>query len=83
MCGMKIPKDKLLHFAGCLIGALVSIPFVLGGALYVEAKDFYTYGLTELKSKDSTRIRSYIKNTIGDLIADVIGILIGGLIWLI
>lgn len=77
---LKKHKDKVYHFLGCGIGAIISVPFALGGAVYIEIKDFFTYGLTELKSKDKTRIRSYLKNTIGDLIADAWGILVVALI---
>ena len=77
---MKIPKDKILHFTGCAIGALFSVPFALGGAVYIEVKDFFIYGLKELKSKDKVRIQVYLKNTIGDLIADGLGILLAVLI---
>ena len=77
---MKIQKDKILHFVGCGLGALISVPFALGGAVYIEVKDFFTYGLKELKSKDKVRIQGYLKNTITDLMADIFGIFLGALI---
>lgn len=77
---IKKNKDKVYHFLGCGLGALISVPFALGGAVYIEVKDFFTYGLKELKSKDKTRIQTYLKNAIGDLIADVFGIFLGALI---
>lgn len=78
---IKKNEDKILHFLGCGLGAFISVPFALGGAVYIEVKDFFTYGLKELKSKDKTRIQVYLKNTIGDLVADLAGILTGGTIW--
>jgi hypothetical protein len=83
---MKIPKDKILHFLGCAIGVFVISRFmhmdyavfgVLMFAIGVEIGDLKVYGIKELKSKDKTRIQMYLKNTIGDLIADGIGIIIG------
>jgi hypothetical protein len=52
-------------------------------AIGVEVGDLKNYGIKELKSKDKTRIQAYLKNTIGDLIADVVGILIGGTVWIL
>lgn len=49
-------------------------------AIGVEVGDLKVYGIKELKSKDKTRIQAYLKNTIGDLIADVFGILMVALI---
>ena len=46
-------------------------------AIGVEIGDLKNYGIKELKSKDKTRIQAYLKNTIGDLIADGIGIIMG------
>ena len=31
---LKKHKDKVYHFLGCAIGALISVPFALGGAVY-------------------------------------------------
>lgn len=86
---IKKHKDKIYHFLGC--GAMVFIlsPIVpmnlavFGSLLFgvgVEIGDLKNYGLKELKSKDKTRIQAYLKNTIGDLIADVWGILVVALI---
>ena len=81
---MKIPKDKILHFLGCGIGVFIISRFMhmdyavfgtLMFAIGVEIGDLKVYGIKELKSKDKTRIQTYLKNTIGDLIADVFGIL--------
>ena len=83
---MKIPKDKILHFLGCAIGVFIISRFmhmdytvfgVLMFAIGVEVGDLKVYGIKELKSKDKTRIQAYLKNTIGDLIADGIGIIMG------
>jgi hypothetical protein len=83
---MKIPKDKILHFLGCGIGVFIISRFmhmdyavfgVLMFAIGVEVGDLKNYGIKELKSKDKTRIQAYLKNTIGDLIADGIGIIMG------
>ena len=83
---MKIPKDKILHFVGCAIGVFVISRFmhmdyaVFGTLLFaigVEVGDLKVYGIKELKSKDKTRIQAYLKNTIGDFIADGIGIIMG------
>ena len=83
---MKIPKDKWLHFLGCGIGVFIINKFVhmdyavfgiLLFAIGVEVGDLKNYGIKELKSKDKTRIQVYLKNTIGDLIADGIGIIMG------
>ena len=80
---MKIPKDKILHFTGCAIGVFVISRFMhmdyavfgtLMFAIGVEIGDLKNYGIKELKSKDKTRIQAYLKNTIGDLIADVSGV---------
>jgi hypothetical protein len=49
-------------------------------AIGVEVGDLKNYGIKELKSKDKTRIQAYLKNTIGDLIADIFGIFLGALI---
>ena len=80
---LKKHKDKILHFLGCAIGVFVISRFmhmdyavfgVLMFAIGVEIGDLKVYGIKELKSKDKTRIQAYLKNTIGDLIADSIGI---------
>ena len=85
----KIPKDKLYHFLGCAIGVFVISRFmhmdytVFGTLMFavgIEVGDLKNYGIKELKSKDKTRIQAYLKNTIGDLIADVWGILVVSLI---
>ena len=86
---MKIPKDKILHFLGCGIGVFIISRFMhmdyavfgtLMFAIGVEVGDLKNYGIKELKSKDKTRIQAYLKNMIGDLIADVFGILMVALI---
>ena len=86
---IKKNKDKVYHFLGCAIGVFVISRFmhmdyaVFGTLLFaigVEVGDLKVYGLKELKSKDKTRIQAYLKNTIGDLIADVFGILVVALI---
>ncbi len=78
---MKIPLDKLLHFAGCIMGMLVLSPnlpldtttyIMLGVALGVELGDLKNYGCKQLKDK-ATRA-PYLVNTILDLFADVWGI---------
>lgn len=79
---MKIPKDKLLHFIGCIVGMFVltwlKLPLdtatyiMLGVALGVELGDLKNYGWKQLKNK-STRA-PYIANTLLDLFADVWGI---------
>jgi len=83
---LKKHKDKVLHFLGCAIGVFVISRFmhmdyavfgVLMFAIGVEVGDLKNYGIKELKSKDKTRIQSYLKNTIGDLISDGIGIIMG------
>ena len=83
---LKKYKDKIYHFLGCGLGAFVISRFmhmdyavfgVLMLAIGVEIGDLKVYGIKELKSKDKTRIQMYLKNTIGDLIADGIGIIIG------
>jgi len=80
---IKKHKDKVYHFLGCAIGVFVISRFmhmdyaVFGTLLFaigVEVGDLKVYGLKELKSKDKKRIQKYLKNTIGDLIADSIGI---------
>ena len=82
-------KDKILHFLGCGIGVFIISRFMhmdyavfgtLMFAIGVEIGDLKVYGLKELKSNDKTRIQAYLKNTIGDLIADVFGILVVALI---
>jgi CDP-diglyceride synthetase len=89
---LKKYKDKIYHFLGCGLGAFVISRFmhmdyaVFGTLLFaigVEVGDLKNYGIKELKSKDKTRIQAYLKNTIGDLIADVVGILIGGTVWIL
>ena len=83
---LKKYKDKILHFLGCGIGVFIISRFmhmdfavfgVLMFAIGVEVGDLKVYGIKELKSKDKTRIQAYMKNTIGDLIADGIGIIMG------
>ena len=83
---LKKHKDKVLHFLGCGIGVFIISRFmhmdyavfgVLMFAIGVEIGDLKNYGIKELKSKDKTRIQAYLKNTIGDLIADGIGIIMG------
>ena len=85
---MKIPLDKLLHFAGCIMGMLVLSPnlpldtttyIMLGVSLGIELGDMKNYGLKQLKDK-STR-GQYIANTVLDLFADVLGV--GGAILLL
>ena len=86
---LKKYKDKILHFLGCGIGVFIISRFMhmdyavfgtLMFAIGVEIGDLKNYGIKELKSKDKTRIQAYLKNTIGDLVADVFGILIMALI---
>ena len=86
---IKKHKDKVYHFLGCAIGVFVISRFIhmdyavfgtLMFAIGVEIGDLKVYGIKELKSKDKTRIQAYLKNTIGDLVADVFGILIMALI---
>ncbi|MGI6176774.1 MAG: hypothetical protein ACOYJC_11615 [Christensenellales bacterium] len=86
---LKKYKDKILHFLGCGIGVFIISRFMhmdyavfgtLTFAIGVEIGDLKVYGMKELKSKDKTRIQAYIKNTIGDLIADIFGIFLGALI---
>lgn len=86
---MKIQKDKILHFLGCAIGVFIISRFmhmdyavfgVLMFAIGVEIGDLKNYGIKELKSKDKTRIQAYVVNTIGDLMADIFGILVMALI---
>lgn len=81
---LKKHKDKVYHFLGCGIGVFAISRFihmdyaVFGTLLFgigIEVGDLKSYGLKELQSKDKTRIRTYLANTIGDLIADVFGIL--------
>ena len=83
---LKKYKDKILHFLGCGIGVFIISRFihmdyavfgVLMFAIGVEIGDLKNYGIKELKSKDKTRIQAYLKNTIWDLIADGIGIIMG------
>ena len=83
---LKTHKDKVLHFLGCGIGVFIISRFLhmdyavfgtLMFAIGVEIGDLKNYGIKELKSKDKTRIQAYLKNTIGDLIADGIGIIVG------
>jgi len=83
---LKTHKDKVLHFLGCGIGVFVISRFMhmdyavfgtLMFAIGVEIGDLKVYGIKELKSKDKTRIQMYLKNTIGDLIADGIGVIMG------
>ena len=83
---LKKYKDKILHFLGCGIGVFIISRFmhmdyavfgVLMFAIGVEIGDLKNYGIKELKSKDKTRIQAYLKNTVGDLIADGIGIIMG------
>ena len=83
---IKQNKDKVLHFLCCAIGVFIISRFmhmdyaVFGTLMFavgIEVGDLKVYGLKELKSKDKTRIQAYLKNTIGDLIADGIGIIMG------
>ena len=83
---LKKYKDKILHFLGCAIGVFVISRFmhmdyaVFGTLMFavgIEVGDLKNYCIKELKSKDKTRIQAYLKNTIGDLIADGIGIIMG------
>ena len=76
-------KDKILHFLGCGLGVFIISRFmhmdyaVFGALMFavgIEVGDLKNYGIKELKSKDKTRIKAYLKNTIGDLVADVAGI---------
>ena len=86
---MKIPKDKWLHFIGCIVGMFVltwlKLPLdtatyiMLGVALGIELGDLKNYGWKQLKDK-STR-GQYIANTVLDLFADVLGV--GGAILLL
>ena len=87
---LKKHKDKVYHFLGCAIGVFVISRFmhmdytVFGTLMFavgIEVGDLKNYGIKELKSKDKTRIQAYLKNTIGDLIADVFGILAALLLW--
>lgn len=87
---LKKNEDKILHFLGCSIGVFIISRFmhmdyavfgVLMFAVGIEVGDLKVYGIKELKSKDKTRIQAYLKNTIGDLVADLAGILIGGTVW--
>ena len=89
---MKIPKDKILHFLGCAIGVFIISRFmhmdyaVFGTAMFaigIEVGDLKNYGMKELKSKDKARMQRYLKNTFGDLVADLTGILIGGTVWIL
>ena len=86
---IKKNKDKVYHFLGCGTGVFLISRFmhmdyaafgVLLFAIGVEVGDLKNYGIKELKSKDKNRIQKYLKNTIGDLIADVWGILVVSLI---
>jgi len=86
---LKKHKDKIYHFLGCGIGVFIISRFMhmdyavfgtLMFAIGVEVGDLKVYGIKELKSKDKTRIQAYLKNTIGDLIADSIGIALGFMI---
>ena len=83
---IKKNKDKVLHFLGCGIGVFIISRFMhmdyavfgtLMFAIGVEIGDLKNYGIKELKSKDKTRIQAYLKNTVSDLIADGIGIIMG------
>jgi len=79
---MKIPKDKLLHFIGCIVGmgvlawakiSLNTVTYImLGVAIGVEIGDLKNYGWKQLKEK-ATRAQ-YIANSLLDLFADVWGI---------
>ena len=83
---IKKNKDKVYHFLGCGIGVFIISRFMhmdyavfgtLMFAIGVEIGDLKNYGIKELKSKDKTRIQAYLKNTVSDLIADGIGIIMG------
>ena len=76
---MKIPKDKKYHFIGC---SILFIPFGLFLPLWlsavivfsigigIELGDFKHYGFSVIKSKDKVKIKEFLKNTFGDLVAD-------------
>ena len=83
---MKIPKDKILHFVGCGLGVFIISRFIhmdyavfgtLMFAIGVEVGDLKNYGWAIIKSKDKEKIKAYVVNTVSDLIADGIGIIMG------
>lgn len=83
---LKTHKDKVLHFLGCAIGVFIISRFmhmgyaVFGTAMFaigVEIGDLKNYGWEIIKSKDKEKIKAYVVNTVSDLIADGIGIIMG------
>ena len=77
-------KDKILHFVGSL---LLTLPFgwflpswlafviVFSIGIGIELGDFKHYGWNTIKTKDKKKIKDYLNNTFGDLLADGLGIL--------
>ena len=83
---LKRHKDKIYHFLGCAIGVFIIIRFMhmdytvfgtLMFAIGIEVGDLKNYGWAIIKSKDKEKIKAYVVNTVSDLIADGIGIIMG------
>ena len=83
---IKKNKDKVYHFLGCAIGVfiisrLMHMDYAVFGTLMfaigVEIGDLKNYGWAIIKSKDKEKIKAYVVNTVSDLIADGIGIIMG------
>lgn len=73
--------DKVLHFLGSGLLSLIFTPiptFFIG--LGIEVGDFKNHGWGIIKSKDKKKIKEYVANTVMDLMADILGILIFALI---
>jgi hypothetical protein len=71
---MKIPKDKLLHFCVALVISLFHPLIAVVLSVLKELFDFIRYGW---------RTQGFLRMAVGDLIADVVGILIGGTLWIL
>jgi hypothetical protein len=69
---MKIPKDKWLHFCVALVISLFHPLIAVVLSVLKELFDFIRYGW---------RTQGFWRMAVGDLIADGIGILIGGTLW--
>lgn len=69
-----IAKDKKLHFGICFVISLFSPLIACILAIGKELFDFIRYGW---------KTKGFWKMALGDLIADAIGILSGGTIWIL
>ena len=63
-------KDKVLHFLGCFFLTSIWLPLGIVFAIGKEVYDWFKYG------KD-IGWKKFLPMTVGDLLADVVGIAVG------